>query len=132
MVWQCWIFHSFPQENEKNNRAVIIGVKLMTAALASVYSEIIYLKEFHMRNSKLWGIPGICLVFGLVLAACPQEFEEKPVEIQNAATPVITTQPAHSGHAFREALIKSTKQAILTPWKSNKPSPTWNTLSASG
>ena len=31
-----WIFRSFPQENEKNNRATLISVKLISVALGSV------------------------------------------------------------------------------------------------
>jgi hypothetical protein len=28
-----WIFRSFPQENEKNNRATMVSVKLISVAL---------------------------------------------------------------------------------------------------
>ena len=35
-----WFFRSFPQENEKNNRATLISVKLISVALRLLFQKL--------------------------------------------------------------------------------------------
>lgn len=55
-----------------------------------------------MRNSKLWGILSILLVFGLLFTACPQGVDTET--ITDAARPEITTQPEGGDYSINDTI----------------------------
>jgi O-glycosyl hydrolase len=61
-------------------------------------------KEFCMKNSKLWGIPGILLVFGLLFTACSSGGNTGDDGVKDAAIPEITVQPAGGDYDINEVV----------------------------
>lgn len=62
-----------------------------------------------MRNSKVWGIFSILLIFGLVFTACPTDPETVVID---AATPVIAVQPEGGDRNIGESITLSVIAAV--------------------
>jgi O-glycosyl hydrolase len=67
-----------------------------------------------MKNSKLWGILSILLVFGLVFTACSDPTKDDPAEKVDAATPVIavTAQPGTGTVNIGESITLSVTAVV--------------------
>jgi O-glycosyl hydrolase len=67
-----------------------------------------------MKNSKLWGILSILLVFGLVFTACSDPTKDDPAQPVDAATPVIavTAQPGTGTVNIGESITLSVTAVV--------------------